>query len=221
MNSLRWLALERPAPHNEDATFLEEINMKNWIIALLMGLTAGAAMEASAQKIDTAKSVVKWTGYGVGKSHWGYVKLASAALQFDKSKNPLSGEVVVDLTSIQTKDIEGEWAAKLDAHLKSADFFDVEKFPTATFKTSSIQKAKDGSFKVDGDLTIKGKTEKLSVSMKQIEEEKQKYLVGAFKFDRSKFDVKYNSESFFDVAKLGDKLIKNDIDLELKLALQD
>jgi polyisoprenoid-binding protein YceI len=208
-------------PVNEGATFLEEINMKNWIIALLMVLTAGAAMEASAQKIDTAKSVVKWTGYGVGKSHWGYVKLASAALQFDKSKNPQSGEVVVDLTSIQTKDIEGEWAAKLDAHLKSADFFDVEKFPTATFKTSSIKKAKDGSFNVEGDLTIKGKTEKLSVSMKQIEEEKQKYLVGAFKFDRSKFDVKYNSESFFDVSKLGDKLIKNDIDLELKLALQD
>jgi len=195
--------------------------MKNIMMAMALSLTAGVAMEASAQKIDSSKSTVKWTGYGVGKSHWGHVQLAKAEVAFDKKKEPKSGEVVVDLKTIETKDLEGDMAAGLNKHLKNADFFDVEKFPTATFKSSSIKKEKDGSFKVDGKLTIKDKTGNASVVLKVLEEDKQKFLVGNLKFDRSKFDVRYKSESFFDIAALGDKLIKNDIDLELKLAVQE
>lgn len=191
--------------------------MKTKILTLALGLTASWA---GAQSIDASKSQLKWTGYGVGKSHWGHVQIKSSDLKFDK-KTPKSGEVVVDLKTIETKDIEGEWATKLNDHLKNADFFDVEKHPTATFKADKITVNKDGSYKADGTLIIKNKTEKKSVDFKVVEEGKQKYLVGALKFDRSKFDVKYNSESFFDVAKLGDKLIKNDIDLELKLAVKE
>lgn len=194
------------------------------IMTLTLGLAAvlglSISTDAMAQKIDTSESIVKWTGYGVGKSHWGHVQIKSAELKFEK-KEPKSGEVVIDLNSIQAKDLEGEWADKLNGHLKGADFFNVEKHPVASFKTSSITKQKDGSYKVDGKLTIKDKTHDKSVLLKMEEEKKQKFLVGTLKFDRSKFDVKYNSDAFFDVAMLGDKLIKNDIDLELKLAVQE
>lgn len=64
-------------------------------------------------------------------------------------------EVVIDAASIETRD------AQRDAHLKSADFFDVEKFPTLTFKSTQVGIVRDGELKVEGDLTIHGVTRKV------------------------------------------------------------
>ncbi len=61
-------------------------------------------------------------------------------------------EVSIDATSINTGD------AQRDSHLKSADFFDVEKFPTLSFKSTRVSKNKDGVLTVAGDLTIHGVT---------------------------------------------------------------
>ena len=168
----------------------------------------------AANGVDASKSQVKWTGYGVGKSHWGHVGVKSADVSF-KEGNLEKGKIVIDLTTIKTKDIEGEWADKLDGHLKNADFFDVEKFPTATFETTSVKKDGD-KYALKGKLTIKGKTESMTLNLSK----KDKTLTGKFTFDRSKFDVKYQSKSFFDLEKLGDKLIKDMIDMEITLALK-
>lgn len=61
-------------------------------------------------------------------------------------------EASIDAASINTRD------AQRDAHLKSADFFDVEKFPTLSFKSTLIDHAGDGELAVAGDLTIHGVT---------------------------------------------------------------
>ena len=61
-------------------------------------------------------------------------------------------EASIDAASINTRD------AQRDAHLKSADFFDVEKFPTLSFKSTRINRAGDGELAVAGDLTIHGVT---------------------------------------------------------------
>lgn len=61
-------------------------------------------------------------------------------------------EATIDAASIQTRD------AQRDAHLKSADFFDVEKYPTLTFRSTSIKPAGEGELDVTGDLTIHGVT---------------------------------------------------------------
>jgi polyisoprenoid-binding protein YceI len=61
-------------------------------------------------------------------------------------------EVSIDATSVNTGD------AQRDGHLKSADFFDVEKFPTLTFKSTRVSRNKDGVLTVAGDLTIHGVT---------------------------------------------------------------
>ena len=63
-----------------------------------------------------------------------------------------SVEATIDATSISTRD------AQRDAHLKSADFFDVEKFPTLTFKSTSVKRTGDDELAVTGDLTIHGVT---------------------------------------------------------------
>jgi polyisoprenoid-binding protein YceI len=61
-------------------------------------------------------------------------------------------EVVIDATTIDTG------VDQRDAHLKSADFFDVEHFPTITFKSSRVEQAGAGALKVAGDLTMHGVT---------------------------------------------------------------
>ncbi len=192
-----------------------------------LGLTAFALLAATtwgvhaAPSIDPAQSQIKWTGYGVGKSHWGHVNVKNADLNFDKKGEPTRGEIVVDLTTIKTKDIEDPtYAGKLDGHLKNSDFFDVETFPTATFRAEKIAKQKDGSYKVDGKLKIKDIEDAKSLVMKPVTEAGTTFLVGSLKFDRAKHNVQYNSQKFFDVAKLGDKLIKDEIDLEIKLAVK-
>ena len=64
-------------------------------------------------------------------------------------------EALIEASSIETRD------AQRDAHLKGADFFDVEKFPTLSFKSSRITPLRDGELAVEGDVTIRGVTRKL------------------------------------------------------------
>ncbi len=80
----------------------------------------------------------------------------SGKLTFDESDVTKSAiEATIDAASINTRE------AQRDAHLKSADFFDVEKFPTLAFKSTNVKKADEGELKVEGDLTIHGVTRKV------------------------------------------------------------
>ena len=190
-------------------------------LLLTVAFNAHADDHQNKHSIDAAKSQVKWTGYGVGKSHWGHVAVKEADVKFDKKGEPVSGVVVIDLNTIESKDIEDKGtAAKLDGHLKAADFFEVDKFPTATYTAESISKAKDGSYNLKGKLKIKDIEAPKDVVLKVLTEGKENFLVGSLKFDRTKHNVKYNSGAFISLAKLGDKVIKDEVDLELKLAVK-
>jgi len=68
-------------------------------------------------------------------------------------------EALIEASSIETRD------AQRDAHLKSADFLDVEKFPTLPFKSTRISLVRDGELAVEGDLTIRGVTRKVLFSV--------------------------------------------------------
>ena len=70
--------------------------------------------------------------------------------QADVTKSTI--EAVIDASSINTRD------EQRDAHLKSADFFDVEKFPTLSFRSKAIARSKDGNLTMRGDLAIHGVT---------------------------------------------------------------
>jgi polyisoprenoid-binding protein YceI len=68
-------------------------------------------------------------------------------------------EALIDAASIETRD------AQRDTHLKSADFFDVEKFPTLSFKSTGISVVRDGELAVEGNLTVRGVTRKVVFSV--------------------------------------------------------
>lgn len=182
---------------------------------LLAVLLLAGTVLASAQKseIKTDKSVVKWTGKKIGGSHDGEIKVKSGYLEF-KNGDIIGGEVVMDMNSITNTDLKDEgYNQKLIGHLKSDDFFGVEKHPTSTFKITKASKFKDGKAKITGVLTIKGKSETVSVDVTK----NGNTYTSQLKVDRSKYDVRYGSKSFFN--DLGDKAIDDIFILDIKLVL--
>ena len=117
----------------------------------------------------------------------------------------MAGSFVVDMTSITNTDLKDDDSnQKLVGHLKSDDFFGVEKYPTATFDLKESTKFSNGKATVSGEITIKGKKENISFEV----ERSGKEYSATVDIDRSKFDVRYGSKKFFD--NLGDRAI-NDI----------
>lgn len=181
-------------------------------LALLL-LVATFTLTAQKSTINTSKSTVKWTGNKVGGSHNGDIKVKSGAFVF-KGGNIASGEVVIDMNTITCADLTNEGAnQKLVGHLKSDDFFGVDKFPTSTFKVTKATKFNNGKATLTGVLTIKGKSETISFDVIK----KANTYSAQLKVDRSKYNVRYGSKSFFD--NLGDNFIDDIFILDIQLVM--
>ena len=128
-----------------------------------------------------------------------------------------AAEVMIDMSGITCIDIENEGAnAKLVGHLKSPDFFDVEQHPTATFKTTKVEAIADAvpgkpNYRVTGDLTIKGITQPNSFDCLFWVEGDKARAAAMLSFDRTQYDIKYRSGSFF--PEIGDKAIADLVEL--------
>ncbi|MEZ4752390.1 MAG: YceI family protein [Bdellovibrionota bacterium] len=115
------------------------------------------------------------------------------------------------MQSIEVGDLEGDLKSRLTNHLRSEDFFNVDKHKIAKLKLTSLESSGKGTYKATGDLTIKGITKPVKFNMT----EKGKLYEGEMTFDRTHYDIKYRSGSF--IKNLGDKLIKDDVHLKFKL----
>lgn len=167
---------------------------------------------AQKKNIDVNSSTIKWTGKEITtKTHYGLLKFKNGSLNV-KDEVINGGSFVVDMTSLENQDLSGGSKDYLEKHLSSEDFFGVKQHPTASLTINSAKKAKEGHQKVDGTLTIKGITHPISFDMTMTDEGATANLV----FDRSKYQVKFRSSTFFD--DLGDKLIYDDIELKVNLS---
>jgi polyisoprenoid-binding protein YceI len=172
--------------------------------------TALQASDAS-YTINPDQSIIVWTGREVTTSkHFGNIYFASGQFEV-KSGLISSGEFVVDMTTIDNQDLPEERRGRLEAHLKSDDFFSVESHPTALLSILSSESVADGKWMVSGELTIKTFTHPVEFEMSNSNDGWKANLV----FDRSKYEVKFRSGSFFE--NLGDKLIYDDIELAINL----
>jgi len=127
--------------------------------------------------LDTLNSKVEWKGYKIFKSestsHFGTIKFESGDVTV-KDGNLESGKFVADMTTLTSVDLkdDAEQLGKLNGHLKSGDFFEVEKFPTASYEITKVTPSSEGDYNtlLDGNLTIKGITKpvpfKANVSVK-------------------------------------------------------
>ncbi len=176
-------------------------------VALLVIATASFANVNPIKKaIKTNESKLVWKGYKVTGSHEGTIAIESGFLTFDNNKL-VGGEFVVDMTTINATDLEGEYKGKLDGHLMSDDFFGVANHPKATLVFTNVEASGKNAYNVTGDLTIKGKTNPIAFVISVYGNK----ATATLKVDRTQYDVKYGSTSFFD--NLKDKAIYDEFDL--------
>merc|ERR1711879_554146 len=184
-------------------------------ILLSLALVFSTGEEASKNyDVLTSESSVVWVGKKVTGEHTGTVQLKSGKLKFDKEKL-VGGSFVMDMTTIDDIDLTGEWKDKLVGHLKSDDFFGVEKYPTAKFVITKVIPQGPDKYKVIGDMTIKENTHAIQFIANTEEAEGMIVSKATITIDRSKYNVKYGSGSFFD--DLGDKTIYDDFDLNVRI----
>ncbi|MBR9922511.1 MAG: YceI family protein [Bacteroidetes bacterium] len=168
--------------------------------------------------VNTQESVINWQAYKVTGQHEGTLGLKSGAL--DMQDGTLKGgSFVIDMSSINVTDLEGSYKDKLEGHLHSDDFFSTSTHPTASFKiTNVVSRGTPGDYKITGDLTIKGITKAIKFNANVTEVGNQKIATADITVDRSEFNVRYGSGSFFD--NLGDNTIYDEFDLSVKLVVQ-
>lgn len=183
-------------------------NLKNTlVIALVAFFTLSfTTVVGDKKEVKTDKSKLVWKGYKVTGSHEGTIEIKSGHLVFDNDKLT-GGEFVIDMTTIGATDLEGEYKGKLDGHLKSDDFFGVDKYPTATLVFTKVKASGKNAYDVTGDMTIKGKKHPVKFSISIYGSK----ATASLKVDRTKYDVRYGSTSFFDDLK--DKAIYDEFDL--------
>ncbi|WP_281232349.1 YceI family protein [Flavobacterium gelatinilyticum] len=184
-------------------------NLKTIAIALFVA-AAGLTVNAQTKKIDVKASTIKWVGKKVTGEHSGTVNFKEGAVVF-KGKKLTGGSFTVDMTSLTATDLTGEYQGKLNGHLKADDFFGTDKYPTSKLVFKTIGAKSADVYTVTADLTIKGITKPVTFDITV----NGNTATTAFKVDRTKYDIKYNSGNFFE--NLGDKTISDDFELAVTL----
>ena len=165
-------------------------------------------------EVDLAASTITWTAKKITATHTGGVTLKSGSIHF-KNHQLTGGQFVMDMTSITSTDLDGEWGQKLIGHLNSADFFETDKYPTSKLVIKEISKSTEGdAYAINADLTIKGITKPVGFTA----DVSAKGASAIITVDRTAYDIKYGSGSLFD--DLGDKAIENEFQLSINLVLK-
>lgn len=166
-------------------------------------------------------STITWTGSKPNGKHFGKILVKNGEFTVENGKIT-QGKFTIDMNSITVEDLEGEEKVSLEGHLKGLNkpedadhFFNVVKYPEAEFVVTGFMK-ENGSDMVEGNLTIKDKTNKVKFPVSIKETDRIATLTSpSFDINRTLWDVKYGSKSFFD--DLGDKFINDEISLEVNL----
>ncbi len=191
-------------------------------LLLALGMFSTSAEDAAKRyEVDPVASSIKWHGAKVGTDHYGKVKLKSGWLTVAGGRIT-GGEFVADMNSISNNDLSTKKGffggesdnQKLVDHLKSADFFNVKKFPESKFVITKVETKADGTYQLTGDMTIRGIS--MSLGFAATVKIDGDTLRGTAKpaFDRAQHNVKFHSGT---IAQLGDKLIEDNVPLEVEL----
>ncbi len=198
--------------------FLASCGPKDTVDATDAQDTAAASAEAVAYSVNTDISSVTWKGGKIfedtskpEEGHYGSVKLKSGDLTV-KGGVLESGKLVADQTTFESADLneDKDTKAKLDGHLKSADFLDVEKFPEATFEITGVKALTEGDFntEISGNMDFRGTPKNITFKA-NVAEDGDKVTIKSeeFKINRQDFGITFKGG--------GGSIIKDDVILQL------
>ena len=196
---------------------MKTINLKS-LGVFVLALTMTTAVFAKTQKVDVTKSVVNWTGKKVTGEHHGTIAVKEGNLD-EKNGKVTGGKIVMDMPSIADLDMtDPGMNAKLIGHLKSDDFFGVVTYPTSELVINKVE-ANGANLTFSGDMTIKGITNPATFIATSSKDGKATIYKGTLTVDRSKYNVRFGSKSFFE--NLGDKVIYDEFTLDFNLVVAE
>ena len=175
-----------------------------------------ATADGKAYTVDTQSSSIEWKGYKVFKSentsHFGTMNFLNSEVSI-KDNKLVAGKFTADVKSLTNVDLKDdkESSDKLNGHLKSPDFFDVEKFPTATFEITKVTDATTGDYNsiIEGNLTIKDITKPTKFNANvSVKDGVVTIATEPTDINREDFGVKFK-------APLENGVIKNEITLQI------
>ena len=168
--------------------------------------------EAAKYKADPANSMIIWKANKIVGGHEGTINVSNGVVKFEGDKL-VGGSFMFDINTIKCTDIpaDDEANGKLIGHLKGVDFFDAEQFATAAFEITKV----DGK-NVSGNLTMKGIKKNITFPATVVVTGDDVTLSSdTFSIDRTEWNIMYNSGKAFDAAALGDKVIKDDVEIKI------
>jgi len=187
-----FVSCENPADKTTDATVSEAVDK------------AGAPTASGTRYVFTPDSQVNFVGSKVTGSHHGGFKSFTGHFTV-KDGAPIGNDhkVVIDMKSTFADD------EKLTGHLKSPDFFDVEKFPEATFDVTELKKESETAYTIAGNFTLHGKTNNISFPATVSGNGEALLIHATFDINRKDFGIVYAGKA--------DDLIRDEVVIELKL----
>lgn len=154
--------------------------------------------------LDVEKSAVEWVGAKVTGDHTGKFETFTGEAEFNAEGKLHGISVEIDTTSVVSDN------EKLTEHLKSGDFFEVEKFPKSTFQSTSITHNDDGSMSVTGDLDLRGVKKSITFPATATTEGGIYTAKSEFTLQRFDFGIEYKGQA--------DDLIKPEVLMKLTVA---
>ena len=192
-----------------------------WLLSLLLpqlGQSQSKKRATTAKPVtymlDASASSIHWNGKKViGEAHQGVLAFKGGKLLFTKSGKLKGGTLWVDMASIEVLDLTDQRKAKLEAHLKSADFFAVKEYPTASLHFKRVTENAQKGYEVLAEMTIKGVTKTVSFTLSPAIAERS--FQATLTIDRTLFGVCFAVETFSDY--LAEKAINKDFSLKVTL----
>ena len=176
-------------------------------------------------RVDAEKCAVEWIGRNINNRHYGRIAISGGEVVI-ASGRPVSGRFVIDMNTITNLDLQDEgWRGMLHRHLKSEDFFDVERYPTATFEVrgaTPIEGATPGApnTEIAGSLTIRETTRSICFpAMVAAQEDGSIKAQAALELDRTLWNVCYGSGKLYE--RLGMHLVNDLISIELFIVVRE
>ena len=186
-------------------------SVKVVIATLALGLITFAGVAApKVVNVNKTASSIAWLAKKVTGEHNGTVGISAGALNVNGNKL-IGGNFTIDLKTIKALDItDPGYNQKFIGHITSGDFFEIEKFPTASFVITKV-----AGNQVTGNLTVKGITKSITFPAEIAVKGGKVTAKANITIDRTDFNIKYGSKKFFD--SIGDKAIYDDFALTVSL----
>ena len=199
----------------------QKLELKNnfrMLIILLVLVSFCGTTYASDYVVDKSASKIRWDAKKVTGKHNGTIAIANGSFSATTA-SITGGNLAIDMKTIVDLDLaDAGYNAKLTGHLKSDDFFAVDKYPESRLIVKKVIPVSGDDYKFLADLTIKGISNPIEFNARVTKSGDKLNTEGIMTINRAKYGVKYGSSSFFE--NLGDKVIYDDFTLTFNITAQ-